>query len=128
MAITIPTIIGPGLMPIVRLAPWAINNDEDDANGAAVSIKTAPGTGYSLYLEHLTLSGRTADIAITLRDGATDVLFGPIQMQADGSGTFTKDWPNPIKLTTNTALYVYASVASAFTVYVEGFTGKDKVS
>ena len=127
MAITTPTLAGPGLMPIMRIGPWAVNNDEDDANGAAVALKAAPGAGYSLYLTHVTLSGRAADLAITLRDGTT-VIYGPIQMQDNGGGNFTKDWEYPLKLTSNAALNVYASAATAFTVYVEGFTGKDVAS
>jgi len=122
MAITTPTLVAE--LPITRSGPFAFNNDEDDANGAAVSCVAAPGAGKALYLTHITISGRTADIAITLRNGATTVMFGPIQCQADGSGLFTKDWDFPLKLTDNTALYVYASAASAFTLYGEYYIGQ----
>ena len=118
MAITTPTLVAE--LPITRSGPFAFNNDEDDANGAAVSCVAAPGAGKALYLTHITISGRTADIAITLRNGATTVMFGPIQCQADGSGLFTKDWDFPLKLTDNTALYVYASAASAYGEYYIG--------
>jgi len=119
MAITTPTLVAE--IPYPYTGPLAFNNDEDDANGAAVSCITAPGAGLAIYLKHISISGRTADIAITLRDGATTVLFGPIQCQADGESVYTKDWKYPIKLTDNTALYVYASAASAFTLYCEYF-------
>ena len=45
-------------------------------------------------------------------------------MQADGGGLFTKDWKDPLKLTDNKALFVFASAASAFTVYGEYFIGQ----
>lgn len=122
MAITTPTLVAE--VPFQRTGPFAFNNDEDDANSAAVSCITAPGAGLAIYLTHISISGRTADIAITLRDGATTVLFGPIQCQADGGSLYTKDWEYPIKLTDNTALYVYASAASAFTLYGEYFIAK----
>jgi len=126
MALTTPTIVEE--LPIARSGPYTFNNDEDDANGAAVSCVTAPGAGKALYLKHITISGRTADIAITLRDGDTNVLFGPIQCQADGSSVYTKDWKYPLKLTDNTALYVYASAASAFTLYGEYYIGQAPIT
>jgi hypothetical protein len=125
MAITNPVLAGPGSFPVNVTGPLSFNNDEDDANGAAVELVGTPGVGKALYLTHITISGRTADIAITLRDAiAGTVLFGPIQMQADGSGLFTKDWEHPLKLTDNKALFVYASAASAFTIYGEYFIGQ----
>lgn len=128
MAITTPVLAGPGLMPIARTGPLTFNNDEDDANGTAQQCVAAPGAGKALYLTHITISGITADIAITLRDAvAGTVLFGPIQMQADGGGLFTKDWKHPLKLTDNKALFVYADAASAFTIYGEYFIGQKPV-
>ncbi len=124
MAITTPTIIGDGQMPVSRTGPLSFNNDEDDANGAAQQCVATPGAGKAIYLTSVTYSGITADIAITLRDAvAGTVLFGPIQMQADGGGLFTKDWKDPLKLTDNKALFVFASAASAFTIYGEYFIG-----
>jgi len=127
MAITTPTLAGPGLMPIALSGPYSFNNDEDDANSAAVELVAAPGAGSALYLTHITISGITADIAITLRDEDDTVLFGPIQMQADGNGLFSKDWKNALKLIDNKALEVYASAASAFTIYGEYFIGQKPV-
>ncbi len=124
MSITTPKLIGDGQMPVSVTGPLSFNNDEDDASTAQQCIAT-PGAGKALYLTSVTYSGITADIAITLRDAvAGTVLFGPIQMQADGGGLFTKDWKNPLKLTDNKALFVFASAASAFTIYGEYFIGQ----
>lgn len=124
MAITRPILAGPGLMPVSRSGPLCFNNDEDDANAAAVECVGTPGAGKALYLTHITISGRTVDVAITLRDSDDTVLYGPIQMQADGGGNFTKDWEHPLKLTDNKALEVYANAAQAFTLYGEYFIGE----
>ncbi len=124
MAITTPTLIGDGQMPVSRTGPLSFNNDEDDANGAAVELVATPGAGKAIFLTSVTISGRTADIAITLQDEDATVLFGPVQMQADGGGNFTKNWPNPLKLIDNKALDVFASAASAFTIYGEYFIGQ----
>jgi len=122
-----PTICGPGMLPLTRTGPWAVNDDQTaDATGG-IELKEAPGVGYSLYLTHVTMSGRTADVAVTLQDSVPVVVFGPIQMQADGGANFSKDWKHPLKLPTNTALEVKASANQDFLVYVEGFTGKDTV-
>jgi hypothetical protein len=122
MAATTPTLVYE--LPTERSGPWCVNNDEDDAV-PAVTLKAAPGSGYALYLTHVTLSGQLLDVAITLQDEDATVVFGPIQMQADGGGVFTKDWKYPLKLVANKSLDVTATDGVAFTVYVEGFTGKD---
>lgn len=129
MGITNPVLAGPGRYPIARGPLLAFNNDEDDANGAAVDCVDAPGTGKAVYVTSITISGRTADIAITLEDGDGADLFGPIQMQ-DGGSPFTKDWPkdSPLKVTDNKALSVYASAASAFTIYGEYFIGQAPIN
>lgn len=128
MAITEPTLTGPGLMPLSRSGPWAINDDQTDDASGSIEIKGAPGPGYSLYLTHVTMSGRLADVAITLEDSAGLDVYGPIQMQVDGGANFTKDWEFPLKLPSGLALHVDASADQDFTVYVEGFTGKDVVT
>ena len=127
MAITTPTIVNE--LPVARSGPYSFNNDEDDANGTAQQCVATPGAGSALYLTHISISGRVADIAITLRDAvAGTVLFGPIQCQADGSGVYTKDWKYPLKLTDNKALFVYASAASAFIIYGEYFIGQAPIA
>jgi len=133
MAITTPTLVNE--IPTARSGPFSFNNDEDDGTPAVECVAT-PGAGKALYLTHVTIAGRTSDVAVTLQDEDGTVLFGPIQCQADGgsilviqcqadgSGLFTKDWDFPLKLTDNTALYVYASAASAFTLYGEYYIGQ----
>lgn len=126
MAITTPTLIGQESMPIARSAPWAVNNDEDDGT-PAVELKATPGAGYALYITHITISGRLTDVAVNLQDGDGTVLFGPVQMEADGSALYTKDFKYPMKLTDNKALDVLATNGVAFTIYVEGFTGRPSI-
>lgn len=123
MAITTPTLIGDGMMPVSRTGPLSFNNDEDDAD-VAVECIAAPGAGKAIYLTHVTMSGRTADVAITLQDEDATVVFGPIQMQADGGGNFSKDWKHPLKLTDNKALDVFGTNGVAFTLYGEYFIGQ----
>jgi hypothetical protein len=123
MGITNPVLAGPGLMPINAGPMLSFNNDENDAD-IAVSCVTAPGAGKAIYVTHVTMSGRTTDVAISLRDGDGTVLFGPIQMQENGGGNFTKDWKHPLKLTDNKSLTVFATNSQAFTLYGEYFIGQ----
>ena len=128
MTITTPTLVNAGLATVERIAPWAVN-DYVEETGAAHEVKAAPvGAGKALYLTHVTMTAHFVvviqDVKITLQESDGTVLYGPIQMQSDGEGLFKKDWKNPLKLTDNTALYVYGNVPGAsFTLYVEGFTG-----
>lgn len=126
MAITTPVLAGPALMPKSITGPFSFNNDEDDADVAVQCVAT-PGAGKAIYVTHVTMSGRTTDVAISLRDGDGTVLFGPIQMQADGGGNFTKDWRHPLKLTDNKSLTVFATNGQAFTIYGEYFIGQKPI-
>ena len=126
MAITTPVLAGPGLMPKSISGPYSFNNDEDDAD-VAVELVATPGAGKAIYLTHVTMSGRTNDVAITLQDEDATVLFGPIQMQADGGGLFTKDWKHPLKLIDNKALDVFGTNSQAFTIYGEYFIGQKPI-
>lgn len=123
MGITNPVLAGPGIFPVARTGPLSFNNDEGDGDPAVECVAT-PGAGKALYLTHVTISGRTTDVAVSLRDGDGTVLFGPIQMQADGGGNFTKDWKHPLKLTDNKSLTVFATNGQAFTIYGEYFIGQ----
>jgi len=127
MAITTPILAGPGLMPIERGPMLSFNNDEDDAV-PAVECVAAPGAKKAIYITHLTMSGRTADVAVTVADGDGTVLFGPIQLQADGGGNFSKDFNHPLKLTDNKALNVTATDGVAFTLYGEYFIGAKPIT
>ena len=126
MAITTPILAGPGLMPTAGRSMLSFNNDEDDAD-VAVAVVAAPGADKAIYLTHVTMSGRTTDVAISLRDGDGTVLFGPIQMQADGGGNFSKDWEHPLKVTDNKSLTVFATNSQAFTIYGEYFIGQKPI-
>lgn len=123
MAITTPTLAGPGLYPINVGPMLSFNNDEDDAV-PAVELVAAPGLGKAIYIRSLTFSDRTVDVAVTIQDEDANVLFGPIQLQADGSGLFTKDFKDPLKVIDNKALEVLATNGVAFTVYGEYFIGQ----
>ncbi len=127
MGITNPTLIGDGQMPVSMTGPLSFNNDEDDAD-IAVQLVATPGAGKAIYLTSVTMSGRTTDVAITLQDEDATVLFGPVQMQGDGGSNFTKDWPNPLKLIDDKALYVFATNIQAFTVYGEYFIGQAPIA
>lgn len=125
--ITRPTLAGPGLMPVVRGAPLCFNNDEGDGDTAVICVD-APGAGKAIYITHVTMSGRTTDVAITLQDEGGTVLFGPIQMQDSGGSNFTKDWKHPLKLIDDKALYVFATADQSFTLYCEYFIGQAPIT
>ena len=139
MPITTPTLAGPGLYPIEKHgAPWAVNFHSADLTVVGVSqeLKAVPGTGKAIYVTHVTMGivdsaqyGYLIDNKITLKDGDGTVLFGPIQMQQQGGGVFSKDWPKdaPLKLTDNKALNgavkrTAGTYNTAALIYVEGFT------
>ena len=121
MAITTPTIVNE--LPITRSGPFCFNDDDTDATPAR-ELVAAPGAGKAIYLTSITLSDRTVDCAVTIQDEDDTVLFGPIQLQADGSGLFTKDWKYPLKLIDNKALEVLATDTVDFTIYGEYFIGQ----
>jgi hypothetical protein len=118
---------GPESIPIERVKPWAVNNDEDDGS-TAVLHKSAPDrAGAALYVTHVTFSKQTAasDIAVTVEDEDENVYYGPIYLVDNGQGNFSKDFEPPLKLPDNKDLYVQGvgGKGSALTIYIEGFTG-----
>ena len=121
MAVTESIIVNE--LPIARAGPYAFNDDNTDAT-PATELVAAPGAGKAIYLTSITLSDRTVDCAVTIQDEDDTVLFGPIQLQADGSGLFTKDWKYPLKLVDNKALEVLATEGVDFTIYGEYFIGQ----
>ena len=127
MAITTPTLIGNGQMPIARTGPLAINDVQEGDATTAVQIIASPGAGKSLFLTSVTISGRTSDQNVTVLDEDGTVLFGPIAIQEDGETSITKDWKSPLKITSDKDLDVKASANSDFTIYVEYFIGEDEV-
>lgn len=128
MAITTPTLCGDGQLPIARSAPWAVNSTETSAD-AVIELKATPGAGFALYIKVITISGLNADALLYFLDSDSIVLFGPIQMQVNGGGLFTKKFRDPLKLTDNKALDLLAvdTQGAAFTVFVEGFTGQSPI-
>jgi len=139
MAITTPTLAGAGTHPIeVDCNLWAANFHSANYAGAGLSqeLKAAPTrTNSALYLTHVTM-GIVADSTwhyeidnkVSLIDGDGTVLFGPIQLQAQGAGLFQKDFDKPLKITDGKSLkckgvYGGGSYNTASFVYVEGFTG-----
>jgi len=118
--ITTPTIVAE--LPIVRSGPFSFNNDCADGTPAVECVAT-PGAGKAIYLTHVTIAGRTTDVAVTLHDEDDAYLYGPIQCQADGGSILTKDWKHPLKLTDNKALEVLGTNGVAFTIYGEYFIG-----
>jgi len=144
MAITRPTLAGPGSRPVEVNAPFAVNFHSADfgAGGLDEELEAAPTrAGSALYLTHVTMAlvadsvwGYIIDARVSLRDGAGDVAFGPIQLQALGGTPFKKDWPKdaPLKITDNKALdcvgvYAGGGYDSAVFVFVEGFIGDSPI-
>ena len=125
MAVTATVLAGTGMMPIVRLAPWAVNSG---SLSATTTLKAAPGAGQALYLTAVVISGAKSDVGVTLQDGDGTVLLGPVEMQADGGSLFTKRFRHPIKLVDNKALVAASdSEQDSFVVFVEGFTGQSPI-
>ena len=142
MAIATPTLAGRGTHPIaVDRNRFAVNFHSADLTAAGVlqELKATPGAGKALYLTHVTMGivdsaaqGYLIDNKITLKDGDGTILFGPIQMQQQGGGLFSKEWDVPLKLVDNKALNckvlrAAGSYNTAALVYVEGFTGQSPI-
>ena len=136
--ISTPSITDDSCMPIERGGRWAVNYHSEDfvAGSHAGELKAAPtGAGRALYITHLTLGivsdsnyNITSDASVSILDGSGTVLFGPVQFQANGQTTFSKDFRYPIKAANEKAIDI-AGVCSAGSyqascfVYAEGFTG-----
>jgi len=122
-------LTGPESVPIERIAPWCVNNDEDDANTAKVECKAAETrAGAAHYLTHVTFSNNVvlADQSLVLLDDDDNIFFGPIDLMVEGDNTYSKDFKYPLKFPDNKGIFVQELVggkASAVTVYLEGFTG-----
>ncbi len=90
-----------------------LDNDSADPK----EIVAAPGVGRRLILTHLTL-GTLAAQSISIFDGATTTLVGPIQLEAAGI-IYNKDYKWGIELTSNTAMYVDSDTDGLFHIYIE---------
>ena len=92
-------------------------NGIDDDSADPKEIVVAPGAGRKLILTHLTL-GTLAAQSISIFDGATTTLVGPIQLEAAGV-IYNKDYKWGIPLTTNTAMYVDSDTDGLYHIYIE---------
>ena len=134
MTITRPALTGKNV--IEKEAPFAVNYISGNFIGGslAAELKAAPTRDNSaIYITHVTMSiakgtSTIEDAALTLLGGDGVTLFGPIQLQSNGNGLFSKDFENPIKVADKKALDVSgtgpggAYQAAAF-VFIEGFIG-----
>ncbi len=140
MTIATPTLTGDGNHPIEVNAPFAVNFKSDAfvAGSLAAELKAAPTRdGSAIYLTHVTMSivknvNRVQDTALTLVGGDGAALFGPIQLQENGKGIFSKDFRHPLKVSDKKALDLSGAgpgggYQTAAFVYVEGFIGDSPI-
>jgi len=92
-------------------------NGNDDDSATAKEIVASPGTGRKLILTHLTL-GTLAAQSISILDGGTTILVGPIQLEAAGV-IYNKDYKWGLELTAATAMYVDSDTDGLFHIYIE---------
>ncbi len=92
-------------------------NASDNNSATAEILVAAPGIGYKLILTHLTLGTLTAQ-SISILDGGTTILIGPIQLEAAGA-SYVKDYEWGIELTANTAMYVDSDSDVLYQIYIE---------
>ena len=92
-------------------------NGIDDDSATAKDIVASPGTGRKLILTHLTL-GTLAAQSISILNGASTTLVGPIQLEAAGV-IYNKDYKWGIPLTAATAMYVDSDTDGLFHIYIE---------
>ncbi len=135
MAITTPALTGKNV--IEKEPPFAVNFTSGNFIGGslAAELKAAPTRdGSAIYVTHVTMStvkdaqGIIVDAALRLVGGDSATLFGPIQLQSNGEGIFSKDFKAPLKVADKKALDVSGvgtggSYQAAVVVYIEGFIG-----
>jgi len=92
-------------------------NGIDDDSADAKEIVAAPGAGRKLILTHITVGTLTAQ-SISILDGATTTLFGPVQLEAAGI-IYSKDFKWGLSLTANTAMYVDSDSDVLYHLYIE---------
>lgn len=127
----------------VRTGPFTVNYHSDDFTGGALNAEliAAPTRGNSAtYLTHVSMGlvsnaaqKYISDANLTLVDGVGDEMFGPVQLQANGQSTFSKDFSKPMKVTDNKALDVTGLGADtgyqpACWVFIEYYTGDKPIS
>ncbi len=92
------------------------NGSDNDSDAAKIMVDT-PGAGRKLILTHLTLGTLTAQ-SINIYDGATTVLFGPVQLEAAGI-IYSQDFKWGLSLTADTDMYVESDSDVLFHIYIE---------
>lgn len=94
-------------------------NANDNNSATAESLVASPGAGRRLILTHLTI-GTFAHQSISILDGGTTVLFGPVQLESTTGGTtYSKDFKWGLHLTAATAMYVDSDTDGLFHIYIE---------
>lgn len=92
-------------------------NGSDDDSATAKEIVASPGTGRKLILTHLTL-GTLASQSISILDGASAILVGPVQLEAAGV-IYSKDYKWGLELTAATAMSVDSDTDGLYHIYIE---------
>lgn len=92
-------------------------NGIDDDSADPKEIVATPGAGRKLILTHITVGTLTAQ-SISIFDGATTTLFGPVQLEAAGV-IYTKDFKWGLELTANTPMYVDSDSDVLYHLYIE---------
>ena len=92
-------------------------NGSDNDSATAKEIVVTPGAGKKLILTHLTLGTLTAN-GISILNGGTNILVGPLQLEAAGKG-YNKDYKWGLELAANTAMYVITDDDVLFHIYIE---------
>ena len=98
-------------------APLHFFKGIDDDSADPKEIVATPGVGRKLILTHLTV-GTLAAQSISIFDGATTTLIGPIQLEAAGA-IYNKDYKWGVPLTANTAMFVDSDTDGLYHIYIE---------
>ena len=116
-----------------------LSSDFADLNYELQAAPTRPNS--ATYITHVTMGvvetasqGYVIDCKLRLFDGVGATVFGPVQFNADGQTTFSKDFTKPLKITDNKALDLLGTSAgkglgyyTACFVFIEGFTADDPI-
>jgi len=92
-------------------------NASDNNSATAESLVASPGAGRKLILTHITVGTLTAQ-SISILDGASTVLYGPVQLEAAGI-IHSKDFKWGLELTAATAMYVDSDSDALYHMYIE---------
>ena len=116
-----PIVTRPGTVAMQSKSFWAVNCS--DSNALVVeTIKAAPGTGKSLFLQYIVINCN-ADDSVTIQEDA-NTLLGPFAFDAAGGPFLIMDFGvEGIQLDSNSALGVSAGIGTtAVAVFARGYT------